>query len=66
MRFAVLALALSCVTGARAAEDRLQKVLNDATAVKESGYWIYNDLPQALAAAKESGKPLLAVLRCIP
>ena len=29
-------------------------------------HWIYDDLPAAIAEAKESGKPLLVVVRCVP
>jgi len=28
--------------------------------------WIYNDLEQARAEARRTGKPLMAVFRCIP
>lgn len=29
-------------------------------------HWIYDDLPQAIQAAKDSSKPLMIVLRCVP
>jgi membrane-associated protease RseP (regulator of RpoE activity) len=29
-------------------------------------HWIYDDWPTAVAQAKETGKPLLVVLRCVP
>lgn len=48
------------------AQDRETKVRNDRIQAEAEGRWIYNDLPQAFAAAKESGKPLLVVFRCIP
>ncbi|HEY3122569.1 MAG TPA: hypothetical protein VGK70_00730 [Thermoanaerobaculia bacterium] len=28
--------------------------------------WIYDDVPAALAAGAKSGKPILAVFRCVP
>lgn len=28
--------------------------------------WIYDDLPAAFAAGAKSGKPILAVFRCVP
>jgi hypothetical protein len=28
--------------------------------------WIYDDLPAAFSAAKQTGKPILAVFRCVP
>jgi hypothetical protein len=41
-------------------------VRDDRANVEGDGFWIYNDLPKALAQAKETGKPLLVVFRCIP
>lgn len=49
-----------------AAEDRAQKVLQDAAKVNQDGYWIYNDLPAGINTARTTGKPLLVVLRCVP
>ena len=49
-----------------AAQDRLTKVKNDRQNVIDDGYWLYNDLPAAKEQAKESGKPILVVIRCIP
>lgn len=37
----------------------------DRKAALENG-WIYDDLDSALEKAKETGKPILAVLRCPP
>lgn len=45
---------------------REKKVREDKAKVTGEGFWIYNDLPAAFAKAKETGKPLLVVLRCIP
>lgn len=45
---------------------RDQKVREDRERVTEQGFWIYNDLNAAFARARTSGKPILAVLRCIP
>lgn len=60
---ALLSLGLG---SAPAAEDRKAKVLNDRKVVEEAGDWIYNDLNQAIAEGKRTGKPLLVTLRCIP
>jgi serine protease Do len=49
-----------------AAENRDTKVRNDRTDVMSDGRWIYNDFPKAVSEAQRSGKPLLAVLRCVP
>ena len=34
--------------------------------IEVAPHWVYDDLPAAIAEAKESGKPLLVVLRCLP
>jgi serine protease Do len=48
------------------AQTREQKVRNDRDKVTAEGFWIYNDLPKAFEQAKQTGRPILAVLRCIP
>ena len=45
---------------------REQKVREDREKVEAEGFWIYNDLPKAFAEARQTGKPILVVLRCIP
>src|SRR5438445_4576850 len=45
---------------------REEKVRADRQKVEAEGFWIYNDLPRGFAEARKTGKPLLAVLRCIP
>lgn len=45
---------------------REKKVRDDKARVEAAGYWIYNDLPKALAEAKATGKPIVAVFRCLP
>jgi hypothetical protein len=45
---------------------REKKVRDDKQKVEADGYWIYNDLPRAFAEARQSGKPMVVVLRCIP
>lgn len=49
-----------------AEDQRTLKVLGDRKSVEEGGFWIYNDLARALDQARETGKPLLVVIRCIP
>jgi hypothetical protein len=48
------------------AQSREEKVRKDRERVEAEGFWIYNDLPAGFARAKETGKPMLVVLRCIP
>jgi len=43
-----------------------EKVRADRAKVEAQGFWLYNDLDGARAAARESGKPILVALRCIP
>jgi len=45
---------------------REEKVRKDKEKAEAEGFWIYNDLPKAMAEAKANGKPILVVLRCIP
>ena len=40
----------------------LQKRLKD----EAHSSWIYDDLPAAFAEAKKTGKPIVAVFRCVP
>ena len=49
-----------------AAQTRDEMVREDKRKVTEDGFWIYNDLKQAFEKARETGKPILVVLRCIP
>ncbi len=45
---------------------REEKVREDKAKVVADGFWIYNDLPKAFQEARQSKKPILVVLRCIP
>ncbi|MFN9201246.1 MAG: thioredoxin family protein, partial [Planctomycetaceae bacterium] len=45
---------------------RQQKVLADRDKVLSEGFWIYNDLERGLAEARQTGRPLLVALRCLP
>ncbi|MFM7036478.1 MAG: Trx7/PDZ domain-containing (seleno)protein, partial [Planctomycetaceae bacterium] len=45
---------------------RDQKVREDRDKVTTAGFWIYNDLETGFRKARQTGKPLLVVLRCIP
>lgn len=47
-------------------QTREQKVLGDRQKVLSDGYWIYNGFEEGIKQAKETGKPMLVVLRCIP
>ncbi len=47
-------------------QSREQKVRQDRKKVVAEGFWIYNDLEKGFAEAKQTGKPMVVVLRCIP
>jgi hypothetical protein len=66
MRLMLIALLFVFSVSSIHAQDRLTKVRNDRQNVIDDGYWIYNDLAAAKEQAKESGKPILVVVRCIP
>jgi len=63
----LIGLILSCLfSSSLIAQTREEKVRNDRKKVESAGVWIYGDFSKALTLAKESGKPIIAVLRCIP
>jgi len=71
MKFAHLALALLLLHGiaplhSQTVKDREGAVRGDAERMESEDEWIYNNLPSAFAEAKQSGKPLMVVLRCVP
>jgi hypothetical protein len=51
---------------AEAVKDREGAVRQDRTTMETDARWVYNDLQRGFAAAKQTGKPLLVVLRCVP
>lgn len=59
-------VSLSWPQWSSAAETRDDKVRKDLAEHGESGLWIYNDLSKGLEQARQSGRPLLVVLRCVP
>src|SRR5215213_43759 len=66
IRAAAAVLLAFCPTVHAQPQSRDQKVRADKQKVEADGFWVYNDLPKAVAEARSSGKPLLVVLRCIP
>lgn len=66
-RYISLIAAIVCIgSNGLTAQTRDELVREDRRKVSEDGFWIYNDLPKAFAEARDSGKPILVVLRCIP
>lgn len=64
--FILAALCLSSLASAESVKDREGAVRNDKATMEKDGRWIYNDIDAAFAKAKETGKPLMVVLRCVP
>jgi hypothetical protein len=63
------ALFLNLAMTANGQEKKLtrdQMVLKDREQMTGNSDWIYDDLDQAKTVAREQGKPLMVVLRCIP
>ena len=59
---AAVMLLCSVVTG----QTREEIVRGDRKKVEAEGFWMYNDIPGAFAKARETGKPIVVVLRCLP
>lgn len=62
----VAMLCFASFAGAESVKDREGAVRNDKATMEKNGRWIYNDIDAAFAKAKETGKPLMVVLRCVP
>jgi serine protease Do len=59
-------LLFPAVASAQEKLTREQKVLKDREHFESDSSWIYNDFTAALAEAKKTNKPILAVMRCLP
>lgn len=66
LSLAIAGLVACTFVGVSFAQDRETKVRNDRKEVEGDGYWIYNNLKAGVGEARQSGKPLLVVFRCIP
>ncbi len=62
----IIAMASTMLLGWAGFQTREEKVRNDKAKIEAGGYWIYNDFAKAQSEAKKTGKPLIAVMRCIP
>ncbi|QDU38412.1 serine endoprotease [Maioricimonas rarisocia] len=67
MSFCLSALLSGLLLGLPSAhsDDALRERLEDEHAFG-SDWWIYNDMAEALAAAREQNKPLFVTFRCVP
>lgn len=59
----LLAITILLTSAALEAQERLRKSLADD---QVAAHWIYDDFPRAVEQAKATGKPILALLRCVP
>lgn len=67
LRMAAYSLvAWTCLSHSAWSQTREEKVRRDREKVVAEGRWIYNDVPRAFAEAARTGKPIVAVLRCLP
>lgn len=57
---------LGLLSHGEAVKDREGAVRKDRATMEFDNRWVYNDIGAGFAAAKESGKPVLVVLRCVP
>ena len=63
---AIAAAIFTTQTHGEAVKDREAAVRMDRSALEYDARWIYNDFAAGLAKAKQTGRPLLVVLRCVP
>jgi len=63
---AILLLLSLSILLAHATDPSEAKVEADRDTVLQIGTWIYNDLAKGMAEAKQTGKPMLVVFRCVP
>ena len=66
MKLALLQAAVLVTLLAIAASASAQTLRESLKDIPVASHWIYDDLPKAIAQAKETGQPLLVVLRCVP
>jgi serine protease Do len=63
---AALILLCAAVSFAAAVKDREGAVRTDRATMENDARWLYNNIQGGLEKAKQTGKPLLVVLRCVP
>ena len=67
LAFTGFCTAVACLAvAATAQQTRDEMVRGDRQALLDDDSWYYDDLDAGWQAARESGKPLMVVLRCIP
>jgi serine protease Do len=66
MKFALWQTVVAVALFALAASAGAQTLGESLKDIPVASHWIYDDLPKAVAQAREMRKPLLVVLRCVP
>src|SRR5687767_10841194 len=67
MRLRILMVLVTIALGAPVfGQTRDEKVRGDRREIETEGHWIYNDLEAGFDQARNTGKPLLVVFRCVP
>lgn len=64
--FNVVVIFCLSVASVQGQNEREQKVIADKQQFESKSDWLYNDLDEAYRQARRTGKPIMAVLRCIP
>lgn len=59
-------LAMTLVATSVDGQTRDEKVRNDREQLADDASWHYDNLEQGIQAARDAGKSLMVVLRCIP
>ena len=57
---------LAAILNAETVKDRAGAVRDDRAKMEDDERWIYNDWRRGFEKAKQTGKPLLVTLRCVP
>lgn len=65
-RWLLTLLAFLALAGSLQAQSAEEKVRNDKKLVEQEGYWLYGDLAKGFKVAKQSNKPIVVILRCLP
>ncbi len=61
-----VSMAVTSSWSAETKKTRDEQVIDDRAALKTNDAWIYNDLAKGFEVARNVGKPLMVVYRCIP
>jgi serine protease Do len=66
MSYLLIVFCIAVTSFAETVKDRAGAVRDDRTKMENNSRWIYNDWRRGFTEAKQTGKPLMVVLRCVP